>query len=589
MSVTSETKWKELDKKIAVTGQISVDDIAGIAAAGYKSIICNRPDGEGGESQPASTALENAAKAAGLQFAYMPVEVGQVSDDKCSAFHQLMQTLPGPVLAFCGSGNRAQALYTRTTSTSAGGTCNTPSTVEPACDWEHAPDAAKTSAAAAASSAGVAAAEAEATAAYCEPVDKRQVETVAACNWDNVFDVVVVGGGSGGLGVTASLLKRRPALRIAVVEPSEKHYYQPAWTLVGGGAYAIEQTARNTADVMPKGAEWIKAAAAAFAPEKNLVHLTDGRSVGYRQLVVCPGIRLAWEKIEGAQETLGKNGVTSNYVFDLAPYTWSLVQELKSGKALFTQPPMPIKCAGAPQKAMYLSCDYWQRKGVLNNIEVEFDLAGAVLFGIPEFVPPLMQYVHKYNANLAFNSNLVKVDGSKKIATFEVKNEAGEVTRVDKPFDMLHITPPQVAPDFLRNSALANAAGFCEVDPKTLQSTCFSNVFSLGDACSAPNSKTAAAVRKQVVIVAENLLAAKEGHEMRAIYDGYGACPLTVENGKVVLAEFGYGGKLLPTFPLNPVIARKLYWWMKVNLFPWIYWDCLLKGREWLARSTESK
>lgn len=560
MSVTPETKWKELDKKIAVTGQISVDDIAGIAAAGYKSIICNRPDGEGGESQPARTALENAAKAAGLQFAYMPVEVGQVSDEKCSAFHQLMQTLPGPVLAFCGSGNRAQALYTRNTGAStASASTGTQEKVE---------DVAET---------------------YCEPADKRQTETVAACNWDDVFDIVVVGGGSAGLGVTASLLRRRSSLRIAVIEPSEKHYYQPAWTLVGGGAYAIDQTARNTADVMPHGAEWIKAAASEFAPEKNLVHLADGRSVGYRQLIVCPGIRLAWEKIEGAQETLGKNGVTSNYLFDLAPYTWSLVQQLKGGKALFTQPPMPIKCAGAPQKAMYLSCDYWQRHGVLDKIDVEFDLAGAVLFGVPEFVPPLMEYVHKYHAGLVFNSNLVKVNGPEKIATFEIKNEAGEVTRVDKPFDMLHITPPQVAPDFLSNSPLANAAGFCEVDPKTLRSTCFSNVFSLGDACSAPNSKTAAAVRKQVVIVAENLLAAKEGRELRAVYDGYGACPLTVENGKVVLAEFGYGGKLLPTFPLNPVIARKLYWWMKVNLFPWVYWDCLLKGREWLAGSTESK
>ncbi|MXS80141.1 TIGR01244 family phosphatase [Nitrosomonas sp. GH22] len=560
MSVTPETKWKELDKKIAVTGQISVDDIAGIAAAGYKSIICNRPDGEGGESQPAHTALENAAKAAGLQFAYMPVEVGQVSDEKCSAFHQLMQTLPGPVLAFCGSGNRAQALYTRNTDAStASASTGTQEKVE---------DVAET---------------------YCEPADKRQTETVAACNWDDVFDIVVVGGGSAGLGVTASLLRRRSSLRIAVIEPSEKHYYQPAWTLVGGGAYAIDQTARNTADVMPHGAEWIKAAASEFAPEKNLVHLADGRSVGYRQLIVCPGIRLAWEKIEGAQETLGKNGVTSNYLFDLAPYTWSLVQQLKGGKALFTQPPMPIKCAGAPQKAMYLSCDYWQRHGVLDKIDVEFDLAGAVLFGVPEFVPPLMEYVHKYHAGLVFNSNLVKVNGPEKIATFEIKNEAGEVTRVDKPFDMLHITPPQVAPDFLSNSPLANAAGFCEVDPKTLRSTCFSNVFSLGDACSAPNSKTAAAVRKQVVIVAENLLAAKEGRELRAVYDGYGACPLTVENGKVVLAEFGYGGKLLPTFPLNPVIARKLYWWMKVNLFPWVYWDCLLKGREWLAGSTESK
>ncbi|MCC6917474.1 bifunctional protein tyrosine phosphatase family protein/NAD(P)/FAD-dependent oxidoreductase [Nitrosomonas sp.] len=575
MSSTSETSWKKLDEKIAVSGQISVDDVAAIAAAGYKSIICNRPDGEGGENQPASTELENAAKAAGLQFAYLPVAIGQVSDEKCSAFHQLMATLPGPVLAFCNSGNRARALYNRDA-----GTAAAPAPVSAACDWEHTAD----EAAAGSASAPVSTGETSRPAAADRPS-----AVTPACNWGNAFDVVVVGGGSAGLGVTASLLRRRSSLRIAIIEPNDKHYYQPAWTLVGGGAYAINDTVRNTADVIPRGAEWIQAEVSGFSPSENLVHLADGRTIGYQQLVVCPGIRLAWEKIEGARETLGKNGVTSNYQFDLAPYTWSLTQDLKGGRALFTQPPMPIKCAGAPQKAMYLSCDYWQRQGVLDKIEVEFDSAGAVLFGVADFVPPLMEYVQKYHASLVFNSNLVKVNGPEKIATFEIKDAAGAVTRVDKPFDMLHITPPQAAPDFLRDSPLADASGFCEVNAKTLQHTRFANIFSLGDACSSPNTKTAAAVRKQVVIVAENLLAAKEGRELRAIYDGYGACPLTVENGKVVLAEFGFGGKLLPTFPLNPTIARKLYWWFKVRLFPWVYWDCLLKGREWLTGSTEAK
>src|SRR5690606_9612108 len=214
--------------------------------------------------------------------------------------------------------------------------------------------------------------------------------------------------------------------------------------------YAIDQTVRNTADVMPPGAEWIKAEVAEFAPDDNLVHLADGRSIGYRQLIVCPGIRLAWEKIEGIEETLGQNGVTSNYQFNLAPYTWSLTQQLKNGKALFTQPPMPIKCAGAPQKAMYLSCDYWLRQHILEDIEVEFNTATAVLFGVAEFVPPLMEYVKRYHARLVFNSNLVKVNGPEKIATFEIKDASGQITRVDKSFDMLHVTPPQVTPDCLR-------------------------------------------------------------------------------------------------------------------------------------------
>src|SRR5690606_13856197 len=147
------------------------------------------------------------AKAAGLQFAYLPVKIGQISDEKCTAFHQLMETLPGPVLAFCNSGNRARALYSRDT-----GTVTAPAeTVSPACDW------------------------------------------------GNAFDIVIVGGGSAGMGVTASLLRRRSSLRIAIIEPNDKHYYQPAWTLVGGGAYAVDKTVRNTADVVPRGAEWIKA------------------------------------------------------------------------------------------------------------------------------------------------------------------------------------------------------------------------------------------------------------------------------------------------------------------------------------------
>jgi sulfide:quinone oxidoreductase len=287
----------------------------------------------------------------------------------------------------------------------------------------------------------------------------------AACSWGGDFDVVVIGGGTAGIGITAGLLRRQPSLRIAIVEPSGMHYYQPAWTLVGGGAYDISKTGQPMASVIPPGSTWIQTAASGFDPNSNLIHLADGRSIGYRQLVVCPGLRLAWEQIEGLEDTLGKNGVTSNYRFDLSPYTWSLVKELKGGKALFTQPPMPIKCAGAPQKAMYLSCDHWLRQGLLDKVSVEFNTAAPVLFGVAAFVPPLMEYVKRYNADLAFSSNLVKVDGPNRIAHFDIRQGDGNVKRVAKPFDMLHVSPPQASPDFVRESPLADPAGWCEVVP----------------------------------------------------------------------------------------------------------------------------
>ncbi|MGY2252002.1 FAD-dependent oxidoreductase [Pseudomonas reactans] len=397
-------------------------------------------------------------------------------------------------------------------------------------------------------------------------------------------DIVVIGGGSAGIGLLASLLKRDPHLNIILIEPSDHHCYQPAWTLVGGGAYDLKKTRRPLADVLPNGVTWVQAAVTDVLPDEQTLILDSGQRVSWQNLIVCPGLRLAWEKIEGLQDTLGKHGVTSNYSYQHAAYTWQRVQQLKGGKAIFTQPAMPIKCAGAPQKALYLSCDHWLKQGVLKNIDVEFNLAGAALFGVATFVPPLMKYVEKYNARLAFNANLVKVDGPAGKAWFEVKDAEGTARIEEKSFDLLHVVPPQVSPDFIRQSPLADAAGWCEVNPHSLQHLRYPHIFGLGDVCGTPNAKTAAAVRKQIVVVAENLLALRKQAPLPLKYDGYGSCPLTVEKGKVVLAEFGYGGKLLPTFPLDPTQARRSMWFLKATLLPWFYWNGMLKGREWLTR-----
>jgi sulfide:quinone oxidoreductase len=393
--------------------------------------------------------------------------------------------------------------------------------------------------------------------------------------------VAIIGGGAAGIATAASLLKRKPGLDIAIIEPAETHAYQPGWTMVGGGIFDVATTMRAMNSVMPKGVRWIKAAASTFQPDDNQVTLSDGSTVTYDVLVVAPGIRLAWEKIAGLAETLGQNGVTSNYRHDLAPYTWQLIQQLQSGRAIFTQPPMPIKCAGAPQKAMYLACDHWLRAGVLGRINVQFRNAGAVLFGVADYVPALMEYVEKYRIDLELESNLVAVDGPAQQATFATK--AGEVTC---DFDMIHVVPPQVAPQFLADSPLAAETGFTDVDQHTLQHVRYSNVFGLGDAGSMPNAKTAAAVRKQAPVVAVNVLCQLAGKGPKAGYDGYGSCPLTVERGKIVLAEFGYGGKLMPSFPewlVDGTKPARLSWMLKADVLPWIYWNGMLKGREWLA------
>ncbi len=401
--------------------------------------------------------------------------------------------------------------------------------------------------------------------------------------------ILIVGGGAGGISTAASLLSRQASLDIAIIEPSDSHYYQPGWTMVGGGVFSSKQTQKPMAEVMPRGVKWIKAKVATFAPDQNSLTLEDGREVSYDILVAAPGLKLNWEGVAGLSDCLGKNGVTSNYSFQHAPYTWKLVSELNGGKALFTQPPMPIKCAGAPQKAMYLACDAWMKRGVLNNIDVSFHNAGPVLFGVKDYVPALMRYVERYGIELDFSEKLVKIDGQNKVATFEVTKGEGVTENVERPYDMIHVTPPQCALDFVKESALANDAGWIDVDQYTLQHTRYPNVFGLGDATSTPNAKTAAAVRAQVPVVADNLIKVMKGKTANAVYNGYGSCPLTVENGKIVLAEFGYGGKLLPSMPkwlINGLHPSSLAWFLKKTLLPKIYFSGMLRGKEWLVSPT---
>lgn len=400
------------------------------------------------------------------------------------------------------------------------------------------------------------------------------------------YDVVIVGGGAAGIATASSILARNSKVTIAVVDAANEHYYQPGWTMVGAGVFTPEQTRRAEADVMPKGVEWIKIAASGFDPERNSVELEDGRRLTYGVLVAAPGLRLAWEKIDGLEHALGRHGVTSNYRYNLAPYTYQLVKEMKQGRALFSQPPMPIKCAGAPQKALYLSCDIWREAGVLPSIDVEFHNAGAVLFGVARYVPALMNYIERYGIDLCLESNLIAVDGDRRIATFSRRMD-GTTTQVEREYDMLHVVPPQVSHKWVAESSLAEASGFIDVDEGTLRHKKYHNVFALGDAAATSNAKTAAAARKQAPVVAVNALAALRGEPPVADYDGYGSCPLTVERGRIVLAEFGYGGKLLPSFPqwlIDGAKPTRAAWLLKKRLLPALYWHGMLKGREPMAR-----
>lgn len=390
--------------------------------------------------------------------------------------------------------------------------------------------------------------------------------------------ILIIGGGNAGLSTASKLLLKNRNLDIAIIEPSDKHYYQPAWTLVGGGTYDIADTVRDEADFIPKGSTWIKDSVASFQPEQNTVTTAGGQVIGYQYLIVCPGIQLNWNQIEGLAETLGKNGVCSNYSFQLAPYTFECLQNLRSGTAIFTAPGTAVKCGGAPQKIMYLAGDYLRRHGLTDQVKVEFCTAGGVIFGIEKYAKTLRKVAERYRVGLHFKHDLIRVDGEKKQATFKVTAPDGAVSEVTKPFDMLHVTPPQSAPDFVRNSPLANENGWVDVDKFTLQHKKYPNVFSLGDASGMPNSKTGAAVRKQAPVLVDNLLALMAGKTPIAQYNGYSSCPIVTAYGKLMLAEFDYDNKPTETFPFDQSQERWSMWVLKRYVLPWLYWNRILQG-----------
>lgn len=390
--------------------------------------------------------------------------------------------------------------------------------------------------------------------------------------------VVVVGGGAAGISVAARLL-RSGQEDVAVIDPATKHYYQPLWTLVGGGCAPTSESSRDEASVMPAGAHWVRRAVTGVDPDAAEVVLDDDSRLGYEVLVVCPGIQLDWDGIPGLAPAMGTSAVSSNYQYETAPKTWQLVREMTEGTALFTMPSGPIKCAGAPQKIAYLACDWWHRQGVLDRIQPVLVLPTPGMFGVKAFSDVLDQVVARYGIQVRFNSEVSEIDPQMQTAT--VTDHANGDTTEQIHYDMLHAVPPQSAPDWIKQSPLRGdtPAGWVDVDQYTHQHTRYSNIFSLGDASSTPNSKTGAAIRKQAPVVAANVAAFLDGNELPGSYDGYASCPITTARNRMLLAEFDYSLKPAPSIPLiNTVKERYDMWLLKRYGLPYMYWNLMLKG-----------
>lgn len=391
------------------------------------------------------------------------------------------------------------------------------------------------------------------------------------------FDIIIVGGGNAGISVASRILQAQRGISLAIIDPSDKHYYQPAWTLAAAGVIEREKTVRPLSGLIPPGAAWIREKVTDIRPDLNEV-ITESAYYNYNFLIAAPGIQLNWNEIPGLPEALGSNGVTSSYAFNCLPYTYKCIQEMEGGQtAIFTSPTTPVKCSGASLKIMYLAADYFR----LHNVHAHVDYYSPhnSIFLIRHYVNELMKKIIDYEIRINFKHELVSINGPDKTALFRVADANGVKSEVIRPFDMIHITPPQSAPDCIRFSKLADENGWIDVDPGTLIHRHYPNVFGLGDAIGTPNAKTGAAVRRQSPVVVSNLIDLMNGAIPSAHYNGYGSCPITVGYGKLILAEYGYENDPMETFPFDQSKPRWSMWMFIKYFMPWLYWNKILKGK----------
>lgn len=415
------------------------------------------------------------------------------------------------------------------------------------------------------------------------------------------YQILIVGGGTAGIMVAAQLTKKQKGLNIAIIEPSEQHYYQPAFTLVGAGSFDYNKTIRKTAEFIPKGVTWIKDSVASLQPENNQLTTAKNEVIQYDYLVVAAGLVNNLDGIEGLREGLEKGVICSNYVDPRK--TWELLEKFKGGNAVFTQPTTPIKCGGAPQKTAYLSAHYFKKKGISSKTNVIFATPGSVIFGVKIVADTLMQVIGRYNIHLKTFYAPIKIDAENKIVHFKhvgakenmciinennILNEQHDGNEtIQIPFDFLHLAPPQEAPKFLKESSLANSAGWMDVHLNSLQSAQYQNVFGLGDIAGLPTAKTGAAIRKQVPVVVDNLFKLIRGAKANnEDYTGYSSCPLVTGYGEMVLAEFNYKNEFTPDPKLKQMLVFKSFkphwrlWMLKKYILPYLYWNKMLKGEE---------
>lgn len=406
--------------------------------------------------------------------------------------------------------------------------------------------------------------------------------------------IVIIGGGAAGISMASRLKRALSNPDITIIDPSDKHFYQPGFTLIGGGVYGKDDVWRKQEDCMPKGVKWVKDVVTLVHPTQNKVDTAHNGSIEYDFMVLAPGVKYDWDRIEGiTYKTIGEGNAHTIYDWRGAQMTWPAMQEFarKGGRGVFCDTYTKHKCGGAPKKISLLTWDNARKEGTTDRIDMHYYTGSKQLYDVPHFTPRLEEIYRERNIPVDMRCKLRAIDTHDKKAYFDqtvtLADGTESVKKIVAEYDFMHFLVPQCAPDFVRESGLSwtegnlAADGWAMADKETLVHKTYSNIICLGDCAGIPTSKTSAAIRKQLPVATANLVSIMEGGAPEVKYNGYAACPIVTEYGKVLMCEFDYDKKPQITFPLSLLdMSREQWvaWLLKVYGLKPIYFELMLRG-----------
>lgn len=390
--------------------------------------------------------------------------------------------------------------------------------------------------------------------------------------------LVVLGAGTAGTMVVNRLRRRLPRTRwqITLVEPSDRHFYQPGYLFLPFGGYTAHDIVRSTHQLVPDGVDLRYRSVEEVCPEESVVRLSDGERLPYDYLVIATGVRPRPEQTEGLLD----GGEWRRSVFDFYTFTGAsalarALARFDGGRLVVHTAEMPIKCPVAPLEFAFLADAWLRKRGLRERTELVFatPLPGA-------FTRPIA--AERLGAMLDERRILVEPDFP--VERVEKRTLIGYDGR-EIPFDLLVTVPVNMGADYLARSGLGNELNLVRVDRATLQSPAYPNIFALGDVADLPSSKAGSVAHFQSEIFTGNFLELIRGAPMTGRFDGHANCFVESGRGRGLLIDFNYDTEPLPgRYPIPVLGPFSLLGESFVNhwgkrAFRWIYWNLLLPGR----------